>query len=176
MSSTINDVRVAPGESAEAKRERRLQRRREERELIVLLKQRNNGKSVLIEEGSETGLGVQPSQSNKDKQEYNTNAYIVNLHQLDCSLCSPHPHALAQARPTMFGISLVGASLSEPHIDELNVRNLYICIYLCDIMVRPSPARRHIHCTATRDIFRRPHEETSALSGTTCTIIAESAK
>ena len=29
MSSTINDVRVAPGESAEAKRERRLQRRRE---------------------------------------------------------------------------------------------------------------------------------------------------
>ena len=27
MSSTINDVRVAPGESAEAKRERRLQRR-----------------------------------------------------------------------------------------------------------------------------------------------------
>ena len=32
-------------------------------------------------------------------------------------------------------------------------------------MVRPSPARRHIQCTATRDIFRRPHEETSALSG-----------
>ena len=77
-------------------------------------------------------------------------------------------------------VRLVGASLSEPHIDELNVRNLYmyiyIYIYICYIMVRPSPARRHIHCTATRDIFRRPHEETSALSGTTCTIIAESAK
>ena len=29
---------------------------------------------------------------------------------------------------------------------------------------------------AVRDIFRRPHEETSALSGTTCIIIAESAK
>ena len=43
-------------------------------------------------------------------------------------------------------------------------------------MVRPSPARRYIHCTATRTIFRRPHEETSALSGTTCIIIAESAK
>ena len=36
---------------------------------------------------------------------------------------------------------VIGASLSEPHIDELNVRNLYIII-----MVRPSPARRHIHC------------------------------
>ena len=43
-------------------------------------------------------------------------------------------------------------------------------------MVRPSPARRYIQCTSTRDIFRRPHEETSALSGTTCIIIAESAK
>ena len=75
-------------------------------------------------------------------------------------------------------LSLVGASLSEPHIDELNVRNLYMCIYIFYIlcMVRPSPARRYINCTATRDIFRRPHEETSALSGTTCTIIAESAK
>ena len=48
------------------------------------------------------------------------------------------------------------------------VYNMYIC------MVRPSPARRYIQCTATRDIFRRPHEETSALSGTTCIIIAES--
>ena len=43
-------------------------------------------------------------------------------------------------------------------------------------MVRPSPARRYIQCTATRDIFRRPHEESSAHSGTTCIIIAESAK
>ena len=42
--------------------------------------------------------------------------------------------------------------------------------------IRPSSARRYIQCTATRDILRRPHEETSALSGTTCIIIAESAK
>ena len=27
-------------------------------------------------------------------------------------------------------ISLVGASLSEPHMDELNVRNVYIIIYV----------------------------------------------
>ena len=50
-----------------------------------------------------------------------------------------------------------------------------MCVYiLC--MVRPSPARRYIQCTATRDILRRPHEETSAFSGTMCIIIAESAK
>ena len=73
-------------------------------------------------------------------------------------------------------MKLIGASLSEPHIDELNVRNLYIIIIYIIYMVRPSPARRHIHCTATRDIFRRPHEETSAFSVTTCIIIAESAK
>ena len=35
---------------------------------------------------------------------------------------------------------IVGASLSEPHIDELNVRNLYIIIII--MVVRPSPARR----------------------------------
>ena len=70
--------------------------------------------------------------------------------------------------------TIIGASLSEPHIDELHVRNLYM--YYVLYMVRPSPARRYIQCTATRDIFRRPHEETSALSGTTCIIIAESAK
>ena len=62
----------------------------------------------------------------------------------------------------------------EPtYIDELNVRNLYIYVYYYGTSVT---ARRYIQCTATRDIFRRPHEETSALSGTTCTIIAESAK
>ena len=71
---------------------------------------------------------------------------------------------------------IIGASLSEPHIDELHVRNLYMYILLLWYMVRPSPARRYIQCTATRDIFRRPHEETSALSGTTCIIIAGSAK
>ena len=51
-------------------------------------------------------------------------------------------------------------------------QSIIICIY----MVRPSPTRRYIHCTATRNIFRRSHEETSAFSGTTCIIIAESAK
>ena len=62
-----------------------------------------------------------------------------------------------------------------PHRRVECSQSIYGGIY---IMVRPSPARRysHIHCTATRDIFRRPHEETSALPGTTCTIIAESAK
>ena len=49
-------------------------------------------------------------------------------------------------------------------------------IYYDICMVRPSPARRYIQCTATRNIFRRPHEESSAHSGTTCIIIAESAK
>ena len=54
------------------------------------------------------------------------------------------------------------------------------------IMVRPSPVCHYIHCTSKveliyivqhpRDIFSRPHEETSAFSGTTCIIIAESAK
>ena len=60
----------------------------------------------------------------------------------------------AQARPMMQCISLV---------------YIYNNIYN---MVRTSPVRRYIHCTATRNIFRRLHEETSALSGTTCTIIA----
>ena len=73
---------------------------------------------------------------------------------IGASLSEPHIDELH-----VRNLYIIGASLSEPHIDELNVRNLYIYIY---IMVRPSPARRHIHCTATRDIFRRPHEETSA--------------
>ena len=65
-----------------------------------------------------------------------------------------------------------------PHRRVARSQSIYICIMIYGIwyMVRPSPARRYIQCTATRDIFRRPHEETSALSGTTCIIIAESAK
>ena len=43
-----------------------------------------------------------------------------------------HAHSttvLAQARPTMFCIRLViGASVSEPHIDEFNVNFLYFYI------------------------------------------------
>ena len=84
------------------------------------------------------------------------------------------PHRRDERSQSIY-VCIIGASLSEPHIDELHVRNLYIYV-LWYIMVRPSPARRYIQCTATRDIFRRPHEETSALSGTTCIIIAESAK
>ena len=45
--------------------------------------------------------------------------------------------------------AIIGASLSEPHIDELNVRNLYIII-----MVRTSPAHRCRDCTGVRDIFQ----------------------
>ena len=67
----------------------------------------------------------------------------------------------AQARSTIMScISLViiGASLSETHIDELNVRNLYIIIIIIIIiiiMVRRSPARRYRDCTGVRDIFQR---------------------
>ena len=68
---------------------------------------------------------------------------------------------------------IIGASLSEPHIDELNVRNLYIMVYYYGTSVTRAPPYT---LYAVRDIFRRPHEETSALSSTTCTIIAESAK
>ena len=72
--------------------------------------------------------------------------------------------------------SIIGASLSEPHIDELHVRNLYIIMYYDNIWYVRHPRAAIYNCTATRDIFRKPHEETSALSGTTCIIIAESAK
>ena len=62
---------------------------------------------------------------------------------------------LAQARPTMPCIHLViiGASLSEPHIDDTTGRN-HICIII--IIVRPSPARRawsHEVCRASNIIF-----------------------
>ena len=40
--------------------------------------------------------------------------------------------------------SIIGASLSEPHIDELNVCNLYIMYIYIYFLVRPSPARRYI--------------------------------
>ena len=52
---------------------------------------------------------------------------------------------------------IIGASLSEPHIDELNVRNLYIIIIII-IMVRTSPARRCRDCTGVRDIFQHDLE------------------
>ena len=49
--------------------------------------------------------------------------------------------------------SVFGASLSEPHIDELNARDPYI-IYI--YLYGPSRANRHRHCTALRGIFQRP--------------------
>ena len=88
---------------------------------------------------------------------------------------------------------LIGASLSEPHIDELNVRNLYI-IESVDSISRDGPdyndgtyvyvrqqyfsLHRRLYCNIfhpcaaihvyfvqeARDIFRKPHEETSPLS------------
>ena len=78
----------------------------------------------------------------------------------------------------MFNISLVLLLGRASHRHDERSQSIYVydvCI-LC--MVRPSPARRYIQCTATRDILRRPHEETSAFSGTytKCIIIAESAK
>ena len=55
--------------------------------------------------------------------------------------------------------NIIGASLSEPHIDELNVRNLYtIIIIIIIIMVRTSPARRYRDCTGVRDIFQHDLE------------------
>ena len=46
----------------------------------------------------------------------------------NCSMQIQHLHVLAHARPTMSCIPLVGASVSEPHIDEFNVNFLYFYI------------------------------------------------
>ena len=40
-------------------------------------------------------------------------------------------------------VIVIGASLSEPHIDEVNVRNLYI---ITIFMVGPSPERHYAVC------------------------------
>ena len=48
--------------------------------------------------------------------------------------------------------SLIGASLSEPHINGTSMRAVFIYIF----MVRPSPARRFIHSVL------RPHAMFSA--------------
>ena len=68
--SSTNDVRVASGESAEAKEREGFTEGAKERELIVLLKQLNNEKSGRAEEGSETGLGMQFSQRNRERPDY----------------------------------------------------------------------------------------------------------
>ena len=47
---------------------------------------------------------------------------------------------------------IIGASLREPHINGTSMRAVFICMYICIIMVRPSPARRFI-----RSVLR-PHE------------------
>ena len=60
----------------------------------------------------------------------------------------------AEASPTLVLsieiFSIIGASLSEPHIGENCTRNPYIIIIIF-IMVRPSPARRSIYNV------QRPH-------------------
>ena len=70
---------------------------------------------------------------------------------------------------------IIGASLSEPHIDKLNVRNIYICILY---IVRPSPARHYIQFTASRDIYSggRMKKLLHSPVPLMCIIIAESAK
>ena len=91
-------------------------------------------------------------------------------------MITPHRNAASFPKKLLYivgGEQIIGASLSEPHIDELNVRNLYIYYGGGGTSVTRAPPYT---LYAVRDIFRRPHEETSALSGTTCTIIAESAK
>ena len=61
-------------------------------------------------------------------------------------------------------VNLVGVSLSEPHINEMAVCKLLLLRY-----VRTYVSRAPLYALyAVRDIFRRPHEETSALSSTTC--------
>ena len=67
---------------------------------------------------------------------------------------------LAQARPTMPCIHLVrklviGASLSEPHIDGTAGR-FHICIIIIIIIVRPSPARR----AWSHEVCRASHSHT----------------
>ena len=61
---------------------------------------------------------------------------------------------------------IIGASLSEPHIDETNVCNPHNIIIIIFFMVRPSPARRYILLYAVRNIFQhKPRgcmKETSA--------------
>ena len=74
-------------------------------------------------------------------------------------------------RPPEYIASCCTIYIAAPRAQSLlSQQNRYALRYL---ECRPP---EYIHCTATRDIFRRPHEETSALSGTTCIIIAESAK
>ena len=104
--------------------------------------------------------------------------HVVSAEVSSCGLRNIYRNIYNSARvtgvPYIIGPSL---SLSEPHIDELNVRNLYIYIYYGTYVSNLSPPRAAIYFVeAARDIFRKPHEETSALSSTTCIIIAESAK
>ena len=51
--------------------------------------------------------------------------------------------------------AVIGASLSEPHIDETNAHNPYLHIYLIFFLVRPSRMNRHKHCTVLRGIFQK---------------------
>ena len=90
-------------------------------------------------------------------------------------------------------VYVIGASLSEPHINEMPVRNQLLGRVECSqywgeperaphkqdgcslIMVRTSPARRYMY--AVRDIFRRPHDLKKLLRSRvprafTCSLVA----
>ena len=58
------------------------------------------------------------------------------------------------AKNTAALYEVIGASLSKPHIDELNVCNPYIII----IMVSMAPTRRYIYCTRVRNKFQHDLE------------------
>ena len=72
--------------------------------------------------------------------------YYIYIYIIGASLSEPHIDELNVRNLYI----IIGASLSEPHIDELNVRNLYIII--------TSPARRYRDCTGVRDIFQHDLE------------------
>ena len=73
---------------------------------------------------SEEGSGVMPI---RDlfccTDECNTNQIVTRI---GASLSEPHIDELNVRNPYI----IIGASLSEPNIDELNVRNLYIIIII----------------------------------------------
>ena len=48
---------------------------------------------------------------------------------------------------------IIGASLSEPHIDELNVRNLYIIIIIIIIIIGASLSEPHIDELNVRNLY-----------------------
>ena len=109
---------------------------------------------------------------------YNHIHVLHNKNTTRCIMCSSWAYAISVVisvnKPTNQILAVCrklgcGEPERAPHIDNTNLRE--ICV------VRPSPARRYIHCNAACDIlFPRLREETSVLSGNTCVMIALSAK